>query len=443
MRILHLFTRDLRVHDHPALAEAAREGDEVVPLFVLDPRLLDRSANRTAFLLESLEDLDRSLAQRGGALVIRSGDPVRVTRELAREIGCDAVTVTADVSRYAKDRERGLAGALEEVGIELRTFSGHGVVDPGEVVPEGKDVYKVFTPYYRAWSQVPRREPQPAPTRISLPDRLYLGHRPERLERNPEALDLPPGGERRGRRRMTAFLRDEAAHYEEARNDLAADETSRLSPYLRFGCISANELVHRAEQIEGAEGFVRQVAWRDFYMQLLDHDPELAWRDMRPRKDPDPPAVDLGEALDAWCEGRTGIPLVDAGMRQLLREGWMHNRARLVAGSFLTRRLGVRWQEGARHFDRLLVDGDPSNNSGGWQWVAGTGTDTRSSRNFNPVRQGLRYDPDGAYVRRYVRELVSVPTSRVHAPWEDAALLSSTGYPAPILPVPVPSSGSG
>lgn len=443
MRILHLFTRDLRVRDNPALAEAARVRDEVVPLFVLDPRLLERSANRTAFLLESLEDLDRSLAQRGGALVVRAGDPVRATRQLARETGCDAVSVTADVSRYARDRERRLTGALAEIGVELRTFSGHGVVQPGEVVPEGRDVYKMFTPYFRAWSQLSRLEPQRAPKRLSLPDGLDLGPRPGRLKRNPEAPDLPPGGERRGRRRMAAFLRDEAANYEEDRNDLAADETSRLSPYLRFGCISANELVHRAERIEGAEAFVRQVAWRDFYMQLLDHDPELAWRDMRPRKDLEPPPVDLGEALDAWREGRTGIPLVDAGMRQLLREGWMHNRARLVTGSFLTRRLGVRWQEGARHFARHLVDGDPSNNSGGWQWVAGTGTDTRSSRSFNPVRQGLRYDPDGAYVRRYVRELASVPASRVHTPWVEEALLSSTGYPAPILPVPVPSSGSG
>jgi deoxyribodipyrimidine photo-lyase len=217
---------------------------------------------------------------------------------------------------------------------------------------------------------------------------------------------------------------------------MAADATSRLSPYLRFGFVSANEVAHRGSRVGGAEGFVRQLAWRDFFGQLLRHDHRLAWTDLRTGPELAPPPLDPSQALKLWKEGLTGLPLVDAGMRQLRREGWIHNRARMVVGSFLTRRLALPWQEGARHFMRHLVDGDPANNAGGWQWVAGTGTDPRRSRSFNPVRQARRFDPRGEYVRRYVRELADVRGPLIFAPWQDPALLQSHGYPEPLIRVP-------
>jgi deoxyribodipyrimidine photo-lyase len=407
-----------------------------VPLFVLDPALLEVSPNRSRFLLEGLHDLDRSLAKRGGRLVVRNGDVATVALEVAREAEADRVLVSADPSATSRRREERLAEALRLAGAELRTLPGNAVVEPGELAPAGRDAYVVFTPYYRAWASAPGRSVLGAPERVAVPERVRSQPLPDPRSVAADALDLPPGGEQAGRKRLDAFLRSGASRYGEVRDDLAADATSRLSPYLRFGFVSANEVAKRASRVPGAEGFVRQLAWRDFFGQLLWHDPRLAWSDLRPGPVLESPLLDPEHALKLWQEGMTGLPLVDAGMRQLKREGWIHNRARMVAASFLTRRLGVPWQEGARHFLRYLVDGDPANNSGGWQWVAGTGTDPRRSRSFNPVRQARRFDPRGEYVRRYVRELADVPESAIFSPWTDPALLQSKGYPEPVLPVP-------
>jgi len=435
MRTLFLFTRDLRVHDHPALFDACSNVDEVVPLFALDPTMLGVSANRSRFLLESLVDLDRSLEGLGGRLVLRSGDPVEQTMAVAAETGCSTIVLGGDASATARRRERRLGDAAASAGIALRISPENAVVEPGGVAPSGRASYRVFTPYFRAWSDRPRRDLVPVPPRLSVPADLDPGPRADPASIAANALDLPRGGERAGRRRLHRFIGSELSNYPSGRDDLAADVTSRLSPYLRFGCISANELATRAAGLPGAEAFVRQLAWRDFFLQLLADDPALAWRDLRASVGVPEPAGSLDRALRAWREGRTGLPLVDAAMRQLLREGWIHNRARLVTASFLTRRLGVPWQEGARHFSRFLVDGDPANNAGNWQWAAGTGTDPRRARTLNPVLQAKRYDPTGAYVRRYVRELSGVGTPLVFAPWKDPELLRRTGYPEPIVPV--------
>jgi deoxyribodipyrimidine photo-lyase len=434
VRILVLFTRDLRVHDHPALFEASRVASEIVPLFVLDPALLGSSANRDRFLLESLVDLDRSLERLGGCLIVRRGAVVEQTMAAATATGCAKVFLTGDVSAYARRRERDLRAACERSRIALHVFPENAVVEPGGLPRPGRGAYRVFTPYFRAWAERPRRSLVPVPPRLSVPD-LEPGPRADPASVTPDALDVPRGGERTGRRRLHAFLGRELAGYADARNDLAACATSRLSPYLRLGCVSAHEVAARATGLPGAEAFVRQLAWRDFFLQLLAEDPTLAWRNLRePVGIADPP-VPPGLALDAWREGCTGLPLVDAGMRQLRREGWMHNRARLVTASFLTRRLGLRWRAGERHFARLLLDADPANNAGNWQWTAGTGTDPRRARTLNPVLQARRYDPTGAYVRRYVRELTDVQPPLVFAPWRDPALLRRTGYPEPIVPV--------
>ena len=398
-----LFTRDLRVHDHPALAAAVEAAEHVVPLFVLDDALLGSdfaAPNRLRFLLESLTDLDRALTQRGGWLVVRRGDPVRETLAVAHETGAEAIHMSEDVSAHAGRRQR----RLERERIAVHAHPGVTIVPPGDLVPAGGDHFRVFTPYWRRWRQEPLRPVHRAPAKLRLPDGLRRGELPRlaELTRAPTSLNLPAGGEAAARQRLTSWVRSGLRHYGERHDDLAADATSRLSPYLRFGCLSPRELLDRVSGRPGAQPFVRQLCWRDFHQQVTAANPDMPRADYRParrrwRADDD--------ALAAWKGGRTGVPIVDAGMRQLLREGWMHNRARLITASFLTRDLGIDWRAGARHFWDLLVDGEIANNAGNWQWVAGTGNDTRPNRVLNPARQARRFDPHGEYVRRYVPEL--------------------------------------
>lgn len=418
-----LFTRDLRVSDHPALAEAGRSFGRVVPLFVLDPGLLV-SANRTRFLLQSLADLDRSLTRLGSPLVLRRGDPAQVAVEVARQAGAKAIFLSADVSFRSKARE----ARLREIAgpVEVRLFPGVGVVPPGEVLPFGGDHFKVFTPYYRAWSLASWRRPVAAPERLSGVEGLTGDRLPELPVAS--ALELLPGGETAGRARMERWLGAGLARYADLHDDLAADATSRLSPYLHLGCISPIELASRA-LAAGGEAFVRQLCWRDFHQQVLNAVPAAARADYRPRgtwrHEP--------RLLAAWQAGQTGIPIIDAGMRQLAREGWMHNRARLLVASLLTKDLGIDWRDGAAHFMRHLVDGDVANNSMNWQWVAGTGNDTRPNRHFNPLRQAERFDPNGDYVRRYLPELAAIVGPAVHRPWRlEPSLRRSIDYPQPL-----------
>jgi deoxyribodipyrimidine photo-lyase len=426
-----LFTRDLRLHDHPGLSEACRTG-EVVPAFVWDPDLAAASPNRARFLAESLVDLEQALRQRGSRLLLRRGPVAEGAAQLAAEARCDRIFLTADAGTYPTARLERLNRLAAARGIGVEPFPGHAVVEPGTIAPAARSSYRVFTPYWRAWRAVEWRRPLPAPPSIPTPPDLDPGARPDPSRNLPTASDLPPGGSHAGRRSLSRFLRDELGNGR-LRNDLAADATSRLSPYLRFGCVSATEVAHRVERAGGDQWFLRQLAWRDFYSQLRVELPELTRRDLR--APPDGPRVPDGELFAAWAEGRTGFPLVDAGMRQLLGEGWMHNRARMVTASFLVRRCGIPWQEGARHFLAHLVDGDPASNAGGWQWAAGTGTDPRRSRPLNPVRQAARFDPTGAYTRRYVPELAGLPTHLVHAPWLNPSRARSLRYPAPVIEV--------
>jgi deoxyribodipyrimidine photo-lyase len=404
-----LFTRDLRVHDHAALSAAVDVAREVVPLFVLDDgfRRRHRSGARESFLLESLADLRRALRERGGDLVVRRGDPVEETLRIAHRAGSHAVFVGADASPYAQRRRQRLERACRGERLEVRVENTVAAVAPGELVPAGRDHYRVFTPYWRRWRELPLPSPLDAPVRVTVPA-VAPGPLP------PPVAGMR-GGERAGRQRLDTWLRSGLHEYAGARNDLGRDGTSRLSPYLHFGCVSANELVVRARR-EGAvaDEFVRQLCWRDFYLQLMSANPRTATDDLHRR---DRGWTDDDDGLAAWAEGRTGYPIIDAAMRQLRQEGWMHNRARLLVGSFLTKTLGIDWRRGADVFFELLVDGDVANNVGNWQWVAGTGVDTRPNRVFNPVAQAKRLDPEGEYVRRYVPELAGLPASMVHEPW--------------------------
>jgi deoxyribodipyrimidine photo-lyase len=431
-----LYNRDLRVRDHPALA-AASEAERVVPLFVLDEAILgSRFAvpNRLAFMLESLRDLDESLKQRGARLHVRRGDPVREAVRVAKDCGAESIHVSADYSAFARRRERRLAAACERARLRFQTHPGVTVVVPGEIRPDGGDHFRVFSPYWKRWSRATLRGPAPTPRRLQAPSGLRAGRIPSLdslLDGGLPSRDLLGGGEKAGRRRMQAFMREDVGAYERRHDDLPGDATSRLSPYLRFGCISPLELLGAARERRGGGPYARQLCWRDFHHQVLAAFPSLPRRDYRHRGDR---WSRSRQSLEAWRRGRTGYPIVDAGMRQLAREGYMHNRARLITASFLTKDLYVDWRRGAGHFWDLLIDGEIANNAGNWQWVAGTGNDTRPNRIFSPLRQAQRFDPDGDYVRRYVPELEGIEGAAVHRPWRlPKRRRRGLDYPDPIV----------
>jgi deoxyribodipyrimidine photo-lyase len=428
-----VFTRDLRVDDHPALARAAREAERVVPLFVFDDAILASDynrPNRTGFLLESLRDLDDALRSLGGALVVRRGDWVDEVTDVVHAVEASSVHVSEDVSGYARARLDRLTAAVD---MPIERAPGITVIPPGELAPGGDaDHYKVFTPYFRRWSETRRRHVEHAPERIELPTGVERGRLPALAdlvdgERSP---DVVPGGASAGHERLEAWIHSGLRGYADHHDDLAGDATSRLSAYLHFGCLSPLEVLRAAahHQGEGPDAFVRQLCWRDFYAQILAARPDAAWADYVARGDRwrDDPA-----AVAAWKEGRTGYPVVDAAMRQLQAEGFVHNRARMVVASFLTKDLAVDWRIGARHFLDLLVDGDLAQNNLNWQWVAGTGTDTNPHRVFNPTVQGQRFDPDGDYVRRYVPELRAIKDGTVHDP--APKVRRAYDYPDPIV----------
>jgi deoxyribodipyrimidine photo-lyase len=431
-----LFTRDLRLHDQPALAAAARGAERVVPAFVIDDALLSgRSGapNRLAFLLDSLRDLDDSLRKRGSRLAIRRGDAIDQILRLTREVDAGAIYMSEDVSGYAQRRMRRLEHECDERQLEVRAFEGVTVIPPGELTPRGGDHYRVFTPYWNAWRTRGKREPLGAPRKLRSPSRLRRGRIPKLSELTTEAPveGLPRGGESAGRERLGRWLRGEARRYPDEADDLAADATSHLSPYLHFGCLSANEVLARVAGRPGLDQLPRQLCWRDFHHQVLAARPDIPYNDYRGRRRR---WSRPGDKLAAWKEGRTGFPIVDAGMRQLAGEGFMHNRARLIVASFLTKTLGIDWREGAIHFEHLLVDADLANNVGNWQWVAGTGNDTRPNRVLNPIRQAHRFDSDGSYVRRLVPELAAIKGRAIHEPWKlDPEERARLNYPEPIV----------
>jgi deoxyribodipyrimidine photo-lyase len=430
-----LFNRDLRVRDNPALAAAAR-AERTVALFVLDQKLLGSrfaAPNRIAFMLEALRALDESLRRADARLYVRRGDPVREAISVARECGATELHTAADWSSYARRREERLRDACEEERIAFRTHAGTTVVAPGIVTPAGGDHFKVFTPFHRAWAEVPPRPRAATPRRLTAPPRLAVGRLPalESLLSGPPSPRRARGGEREGRRLMRAFLRDGLAGYEARHDDLPGDATSSLSPYLRFGCLSPLELLNEARAGAGGAAYARQLCWRDFHHQVLAAFPALPRRDYRPRGDRWSRSQ---RAFDAWREGHSGYPIVDAAMRQLRDEGRMHNRARMITASFLTKDLYLDWRWGASYFWDLLGDGEIANNAGNWQWIAGTGNDTRPNRVFNPLRQAHRFDPKGEYVRRYLPELEAVEGSSVHEPWRlPARQRNQLDYPQPIV----------
>jgi deoxyribodipyrimidine photo-lyase len=439
--------RDLRLNDNQALAAALSHGEVVVPAFILDPKLLASSyisQKRLAFMYKGLHSLDTDLRMRGSNLVVRKGDPLEVLYNLQAETGAKGIFAEADITPYARRRD---ARVMRELQIKLAP----GVtVHPADRLrkPDGNP-YTVFTAFSKMWYSLPFPEkPLPAPEKLSQPPSLFSFGVPDLqgYSRN----DLFPAGEAEAQRRLEKFTDTIIDRYAEDRNRMDLDGTSVLSPYLRFGMLSARQAAWAAREAEalagdstarkGAETWLNELVWREFYATILFHFPYVRHTAFRPERR-NIPWIDDSIGFDAWAEGSTGYPVVDAAMRQLNTTGWMHNRARMITASFLTKDLLIDWRRGERYFMQHLLDGDPAANNGGWQWVAGTGTDAAPYfRVFNPVLQGKKFDPEGGYVRRWVPELSAVPDGFIHMPWEmptdvqaKVGCVIGKNYPAPIV----------
>jgi deoxyribodipyrimidine photo-lyase len=429
------FRRDLRLADHPALNAAAAASDEVVPLFVLDPRLWrPAGAVRRQYLLSSLAELDVSM---DGALVRRSGNPAEALVALVREVGASSVHISADYGPYGAARDAAVERTLADISVELvRTGSPYAVA-PGRVIKGDGTPYRVYTPFYRAWLSHGWRAPAPPAQNTTWVSGIASDPPPavEQIGRCASIENLPAAGETAALTRWDDFRDSALDRYADDRNRPDIDGSSRLSVHLKYGEIHPRTLLADLGDSKDHEVFRKELAWREFYADVLHHAPETTHEYLRPefaRMDYDSgPNADA--QLFAWQQGRTGYPIVDAGMRQLLREGWMHNRVRMIVASFLVKDLHLEWQLGARWFMRHLVDGDIASNSHGWQWTAGCGTDASPYfRIFNPITQGLRFDPEGEYVRRHIPELRHVAGPAAHQPWEVAKGYSS-GYPERIV----------
>lgn len=439
--------RDLRLSDNQALTAALRAAEQVVPIFVLDPRLWRSAAvgvRRLAFLLGGLRALDVELRTRGSYLVVRAGEPAPVLAALRAETGASAIYAEADISPYARRRDAAVTALLP-----LHLTAGVTVLPPEAVLKRDGTPYTIFTPFSRAWLALPlptAAELLPAPEQLRTPAGLASVPWPDLPPPEPA---FPPG-EKEARRRLDVFTTSAIYHYAARRDQLAQEATSRLSPYLRFGMLSARQAVVAAlnaraiastpAEVASAATWLNELLWREFYAHILYHFPQVRHESFRPALRGIPWENDAAR-FAAWCEGRTGYPIVDAGMRQLVTTGWLHNRARMIVASFLTKDLLIDWRWGERFFMQQLLDGDPAANNGGWQWAAGTGTDAAPYfRIFNPVLQGEKFDPAGDYIRRWVPELARVPARYRHRPWtmpeevqQAAGCRLGQDYPVPLV----------
>jgi deoxyribodipyrimidine photo-lyase len=435
--------RDLRVADNPALRAAVERGGPVIPVFVQTPDEDAGGASRW-WLHQSLTKLTAALDKTGSRLILRQGPAADVLAAVAREAGSRAVLWNRLYEPAAAEAQRTAQGRLRAEGIEAESFPGNLLFEPGSILNGSGKPFQVFTAFWKACLAArPPAKPMPAPRRIAAPAEWPASLELRELRLEP-AVDWAGGlreawepGEAGAARQWREFRRKGLAEYAVERNRPDHRGTSRLSPYLHFGEIGVRQVWHEAPA--GGE-FARQIAWREFSYHLLHHFPRTAKEPLRPEFARLPWRMDAG-ALRAWTRGRTGYPMVDAGMRELWHTGWMHNRVRMLAASFLVKHLMVPWQEGAAWFWDTLVDADLANNTMGWQWTAGCGADAAPYfRIFNPVLQGEKFDPEGSYVRRWVPELAKLPDAWIHKPWAapppvlaEAGVRLGTTYPRPIV----------
>jgi len=410
-RAIFWFRRDLRLSDNPALLAAIANSDEIIPVFILDEKLINQSGSkRLAYLGQSLRALDESLDNK---LHVMVGDQVEVLKELMKRYEATEVHISEEFEPYGKARDL----RVEQAGINLIRTGSPYAVSPGRVrKPSDGTPYKVYTPFYNAWCIHGWRAPVAAPKTIKAPT-------PKSTDRNFPDWKLPEGtlitvaGENAAQARWKWFKKNGLDSYDEQRNMAGVDGTSKLSAHLKWGEIHPRTLLAELNKTKAHDVFRKEIAWREFYADVLFHNPHTdndyyapKFKDMRYDK-PD-------QKFKAWCEGKTGYPFVDAAMRQILKEGWMHNRTRMVVASFLVKDLHVEWQHGADFFMEHLVDFDVASNAHGWQWTAGCGTDASPYyRVFNPIEQGKRFDEEGTYIRKYVPELSHLSDKEIHEPW--------------------------
>jgi deoxyribodipyrimidine photo-lyase len=449
------FRRDLRAHDHVAFSRALDENDCVHCVFIFDKTILDALPNkadrRVEFIWETIVELDATLRAKGGGLIVRHGFAVDEIPALAQALGAQAVYANHDYEPAAIARDETVRARLRPCGADLHTFKDQVIFEKSEVMTLGKTPFSVFTPYKNAWlkkvteysfseARTDAYLHKTAPQVLAIPSLEAMGFQRTNLA----ALKVPTG-ERGGARLFADFLK-RIDHYDEARNFPAVKGPSYLSVHLRFGTVSIRALARaaldrwRETESEGAQTWLSELIWREFYFQILHHHPRVVDRAFKPQYD----AVQWGndsELFKAWCEGQTGYPIVDAGMRQLNETGYMHNRLRMVVASFLTKDLQIDWRWGERYFAEKLIDFDLSANTGGWQWAASTGCDAQPYfRIFNPTSQSEKFDAKGAFIRRYVPEIAGLSDKEIHAPWLASGIsLAGHGikigetYPAPIV----------
>jgi len=405
------FRRDLRINDHPALLAAIESSDEVIPLFILDKaQIKEAGAKLLVYMGQSLKSLDESL---GNNLHIIEGDQVEVLTALISKYGVQEVHISAEYERYGAERD----ARVEAAGIKLvRTGSPYAVA-PGRVLkPSDATPYKVYTPFYKAWRTHGWRAPAKMPKSMKFvkPTTEYRNFPDFQL---PKGVEIINAGEAAALFRFKEFTKKGLDTYDENRNFAAIDGTSKMSSYLKFGEIHPRTLLENLGESKAHDTFRKEIAWREFYADVLFNNPMTDREYYAPRFAEmryDKP----GAQFKAWCEGKTGYPFVDAAMRQLIQEGWMHNRTRMVVASFLVKDLHLEWQLGERFFAEHLVDYDVASNAHGWQWTAGTGTDASPYyRVFNPIEQGKRFDENGDYIRKYVPELAHLSAAEIHEPW--------------------------
>lgn len=449
--VIHWFRRDLRISDNTSLYAAWSRAECLVPAFIWDNAILpspEMGPAQVSFLLRSLEALGKNLAALGHRLIIRHGPSATELGRLARETSATAVFTNREYEPDAVARDRTVATDLYRAGVYFESFKDSVIWETREILTRAGEPYTVFTPYAKAWRARPPSSPvaRLGPAKIPLDPNLPSVPLPadSAAVGQPLHQTLPRAGEQAGQAALKQFLRHSVFEYAEARNRPAWEGgTSGLSPHLHFGTVSIRTLLHRlraasatapsAAAQRGVAVWETELIWREFYRQILANFPHVARGSFRPEYD----GLNWSgteEQFEAWCAGRTGYPIVDAAMRCLNATAWMHNRLRMVVAMFLTKDLLVSWQRGERLFRRQLVDGDLAANNGGWQWSAGTGTDAAPYfRIFNPVSQGERFDPEGAFVRRWIPELAGADPRLIHRPWEDPLWLKHSGYPPPIV----------
>ena len=424
-RAIFWFRRDLRLADNPALLAALDEADEVIPLFIMDDDVAQRAGeHRRAYLAESLRALNDSLSH---SLHVISGDPVTVLSDLQKRYKSSSIHSAFPFAPYGNAVDQRLA----EAGIVLTQFGSGYAVAPGRVRKDDGTPYRVYTPFYRAWLGHGWRGPVAAPKN---PTWVTPNKKDQQIPnwQVPAGTTLQSAGELAAHKRFIDFLKRASEDYGDARNIPGIEGTSRMSPHMRWGEIHPRTMLAALGSGKGHEVYRKEIAWREFYADVLHHNPhtsrdyyDVKFKKMRYDKP--------GKKFEAWCQGKTGFPFVDAAMRQLVKEGWMHNRTRMVVASFLVKDLHIEWQHGANFFMKYLIDNDVASNSHGWQWTAGCGTDASPYyRVFNPIEQGRRFDPEGVYIKRFVPELAHLSGDAIHEPWSVIDGFSN-GYPEPIV----------